>query len=66
MFWRKEIGQILKPNSNPLPGMEVQVGPKGLHPEVSLILEIKNKFFQTKFFIVVSLCQPLVEKNGTN
>lgn len=45
--------------------MKVQVGPKGLHPEVSLILEIKNKFFQTKFFIiVVSLCQPLVGKNG--
>ena len=32
----KEIGQILKSNSSLLPFMNVQVGPKGLNPDISL------------------------------
>lgn len=57
----KEIGQIIKPNSYPLPFTNIQAGPKGLHPEVSFTLEIKNKFLRTRFFVIaVSLCQSLV------
>lgn len=57
----KEIGQIIKPNSYSLSFMNIPVGPKGLHPVVSLSLEIKNNFFRTKFFvIVVSFSQSLV------